>query len=175
MKKTKFKIYVSQYKDLVYSQAYFFTKSEDDAKDITQEVLIKLWNHLDNVPAQAAKSWLLQVTTNLCIDFSRRKRELSASALAVNLQRDGISVEQEDCRPNPEQEMINLDAKEKLLHAIYQLPEKVRLVIIMREIEDLKYDDIAKALEMPINSVKAYLFRGRKLLFEKLKPFFADA
>lgn len=173
MKKTKFKIYVSQYKDLIYSQAYYFTKSTEDAQDITQDVLIKLWHHLDNVPRKKAKAWLLRVTKNLCIDYSRRKRELLASAMVVNSDGDEFQYEQEHYGLNPEQEAINLDLKERIMNAIFNLPDKVRNVVIMREIQDLKYDDIATALEMPINSVKVYLFRGRKLLFEYLKPYYS--
>ena len=174
MKKTKFKIYVSQYKDLIYSQAYYFTKSTEDAQDITQDVLIKLWHHLDNVPRRSAKSWLLKVTKNLCIDHSRKRRELAVSAIAVNSDGDEMSLEQEDYGLNPEQETINLDSKERIMSAIHRLPEKVKNVVIMREIQDLKYDDIASALEIPINSVKVYLHRGRKLLFEHLKSFYQN-
>ena len=174
MKKTKFKTYISQYKDLIYSQAYYFTKNTEDAQDITQDVLIKLWHHLDNVPRKSAKAWLLRVTKNLCIDHSRRKRELVASAMATNSDGDEFQLDIEDYGLNPEQKIINLDSKERIMHAIHKLPEKIRNVVIMREIHDLKYDDIADALEMPINSVKVYLFRGRKLLFEHLKPYYLN-
>ena len=172
MKKTKFKIYVSQYKDLIYCQAYYFTKNTEDAQDITQDVLIKLWRHLDNVPRHSAKSWLLKVTKNLCIDHSRRKKELTSSAIKVSSEGEEYQLDQQDYGSNPEQETINLDSKEKIMSAIHKLPEKVRNVVIMREIQDLKYDDIAAALEMPINSVKVYLHRGRKLLFEYLKTYY---
>ena len=174
MKKTKFKIYISQYKDLIYSQAYYFTKNTEDAQDITQDVLIKLWHHLDNVPRKSAKAWLLRVTKNLCIDHSRRKRELVALAMATDSDGDEFQLDIEDYGLNPEQKTINLDSKERIMHAIHKLPEKIRNVVIMREIQDLKYDDIAAALEMPINSVKVYLFRGRKLLFEYLKPYYLN-
>jgi len=174
MKKTKFKIYISLYKDLIYSQAYYFTKSTEDAQDITQDVLIKMWHNLDDVPRKSAKAWLLRVTKNLCIDFSRKKRELVESAISVNSNGDEFQLDQEDYGLNPEQETINLDAKERIMNAIHQLPEKIKHVVIMREVQDLKYDDIAAALEIPINSVKVYLFRGRKLLFEHLKPYYQN-
>ena len=174
MKKTKFKIYISLYKDIIYNQAYYFTKSTEDAQDITQDVLIKLWYNLDDVARKSAKAWLLRVTKNLCIDRSRQKRELLASAVAVNFDGGEFQLEQEDYGLNPEQEIINLDSRERIMNAIHQLPEKIRNVVIMREIQDLKYEDIAAALEIPINSVKVYLFRGRKLLFEHLKPFYQN-
>lgn len=172
MKHTKFKKFVSQYKDQIYTQAYYFTKCSEDAKDITQDVLIKLWHHLDKISDKSVKNWLLLVTKNQCIDRSRKRRELTESALVSDgdeweFQFDGM----EDFF-NPEQDLINLDHKDRIMAAIQQLPEKIKNVIIMREIHDLKYEDIARAMEMPINSVKVYLHRGRKLLFEYLKPYY---
>ena len=157
---------------MIYSQAYYFSKNAEDAKDITQDVLIKLWHNLDKVPRKTAKSWLMKVTKNLCIDYSRRKREIVVTTIAVNSNGEKFQLEQQDCQSNPEQETINLDLKNCLMNAIHKLPETIRNVIIMREIQDLKYNDIASALEMPINSVKVYLHRGRKLLFKELKPYY---
>jgi len=174
MKKTKFKIYVSQYKDLIYSQAYYFTKNTEDAQDITQDVLIKLWHYLDNIPRKSAKAWLLKVTKNLCIDHSRRKMELASSEITGSSEGEQFKLKQQDYGLNPEQETINMDSKDKIMRAINKLPEKIRNIIIMREIQDLKYDDIAAALEIPINSVKVYLHRGRRLLLEELKPYYQD-
>ena len=172
MKKTKFKIYVSRYKDLVYSQAYYFTNNAEDADDITQDVLIKLWHHLDSISHRAMKSWLLKVTKNLCIDRSRKKRELTASVVAANSERNEFQLESVDEGNTPEEQMIFWDNRARLMAAIQKLPEKVRTVIIMREIQDLKYEEIAKTLDMPINSVKVYLHRGRKMLFDFLKPYY---
>ena len=75
MRNMKFKKIVREYKNLVYNQAWYFTGNSDDAADITQDVLLKLWNHLDRVKISSAKSWLLKVTRNVCVDFSRKKRE----------------------------------------------------------------------------------------------------
>ena len=174
MKKAKFKIYVSRYKDLIYSQAYYFNKNAEDARDITQDVLIKLWHNLDHVPRKSAKAWLVRVTKNLCIDHRRKKREITASAICANAGENEILFDGVDDCLNPEQQAINLDSKNQIITAIQKLPDKIKNVIIMREIQDLKYEDIAAALEMPINSVKVYLHRGRKLLFEQLKPYYQN-
>jgi len=172
MKQAKFKKFVSQYKNQIYTQAYYFTKCAEDAKDITQEVLIKLWHHLDTISDKSVKNWLLLVTKNQCIDHSRKKRAFTETALVSDgddweFQFDGVGDSL-----NPEQDLINLDHKDRIMAAIQQLPEKIKNVIIMREIQHQKYEDIASAMEIPINSVKVYLHRGRKLLFEYLKPYY---
>ena len=173
MKTKLFKKNVTRYKNLIYSQAYYFLGNPEDAADITQEVLIKLWHHLEKVSPQSMKSWLLRVTKNLCIDHSRRKRELTASQMMKSIdgneefQFDGV-----DQNMNPEQQVLNLDLREQILYAMQKLPEKIKHVIIMREIQDLKYEDIALSMDIPLNSVKVYLNRGRKLLFKYLKPYY---
>ena len=173
MKKEVYKKYVAQYKDIIYSQAYYFTGNSEDASDITQDVLIKFWHYFDKISNHAIKSWLLKVTKNLCIDRSRQKRELAASHVSPNsddyeFQLEGYSSD----ILNPEQVTINSDLKNQLFRAIQKLPPKVKNVVIMREINDLKYEDIASSLGIPLNSVKGYLHRGRKLLFKYLKPYY---
>ncbi len=157
---------------MVYSQAYYFTQNVEDAKDITQDVLIKLWHNMDSISSKATKSWLLTVTKNLCIDFSRKKRELIESKMESDYDNGDFRLDGVDATSDPEQDMIQSDRKEMLMQAIGKLPEKIRHVVIMREIQDLKYEDIARAMEIPLNSVKVYLHRGRKMLFEYLKPYY---
>jgi len=172
MKTIRFEKNVTRYKSLIYSHAYYFIGNAEDAADITQEVLLKLWHHQEKIVQRSVKSWLLKVTKNLCIDYSRRKKETTISSMVAHPEGNQIELEQIDDKMNPEQEMINLDLKDRILKAIQKLPPKIKNVIIMREIHDLKYEDIAASLDIPINSVKAYLHRGRKLLFNYLKPYY---
>lgn len=172
MNPAQFKKNVARYKDLIYSQAYYFTGDPEDAADITQEVLLKLWHHHESIAQHAMKCWLLKVTKNLCIDQSRHKREMTASMMVAHSNDSGFELDQMDDGLNPEEAAINLDLKETIFKAIEKLPPLIKSVIIMREIHDLKYEDIASSLEIPINSVKVYLHRGRKLLFEYLEPFY---
>ena len=77
----KYKKYVSEYKNLVYSHALYSTGNREDAADITQEVLIRLWNNMENIKTQTVKSWLITVTRNFCIDMNRKKHEQYFSEL----------------------------------------------------------------------------------------------
>jgi len=172
MKQAQFKKNVARYKDLIYSQAYYFTGNAEDAADITQEVLLKLWYHFEKISQHAMKCWLLKVTKNLCIDHCRQKREVTASMIAAHSSDSEFELDQMDDGLNPEEAVINLDLKDFIFKAIEKLPPLIKNVIIMREIHDLKYEEIASTLEIPINSVKVYLHRGRKLLFEYLEPFY---
>ncbi|MFZ5517860.1 MAG: RNA polymerase sigma factor [Candidatus Zhuqueibacterota bacterium] len=174
MKKNLFNKNVAQYKDLIFSQAYYFTGNTDDAADVTQDVLLKLWNYQERIEPNAVKSWLLKVTRNLCIDLSRRRNELPASRLGANADEQESLLDQAPDETNPEQIAIQMDLKDKLFQAIQTLPPKIKDAIIMREIHDQKYEDIAAAMDIPVNSVKVYLHRGRKMLFKYLQPYFSQ-
>ncbi len=172
MNQSQFKMQVTRFKDVIYSHAFYFMGNAADAADITQEVLIKLWHHLERIPAVALKSWVLRVTQNCCIDYHRRQQKTASSLPSVHadcIEPDAIAA---DGEPNPEAIVINLDLRENIMKAIQRLPPLIRQVIIMREIHDLKYEEIAAALDIPLNSVKVYVHRGRKLLLRHLKPLY---
>ncbi|MBN2012850.1 RNA polymerase sigma factor [candidate division KSB1 bacterium] len=166
----KFKKLVHHYKNLVYNQAWYFTGNSDDAADITQDVLLKLWNHLDNVSVRSAKSWLLKVTRHACIDFSRKKREQCFSAYENEAADNSIDHLLIDSDIDPEQFMDKLEFHENISDALAALPEKLRTIVILRDIQDQTYDTIAQTLDIPLNTVKVYLHRGRKLLAKTLRP-----
>ena len=162
MKRLQFKNIVADNKNLIYNQALYFTANREDAEDITQEVLIKLWHNMDKIKRNSLKAWVLKVTRNLSIDYSRRRKEQpleNKNDLLIDLQ------------ANPEKEAINADLMEKIMRVINQLPEKMRSIVIMRDIQDLKYRVIAETMKLPLNSVKVYLHRGRKLLLKNLSNY----
>lgn len=164
MKTLRFKHLVKQHKNQIYNQAYYFTNSKEDAEDISQEVLLKLWHHLNSVKSKAVKSWLARVTRNVCIDFSRKKREYSLNELGSGGQQRMI-----DCRDEAQADPAQLVISEDLIRqGIASLPETLRTIVIMREIQDLPYALIAETMNLPLNTVKVYLHRGRKLLAQFL-------
>jgi len=164
MRKSKFEHIMNQYKDRIYTQAFYFTGCDQDAEDITQEVFIRLWQHADKIDRSHIYAWLCRVNKNLCIDFSRKKREVSISG--TNQDDDRMSYEEliQDSSPNPEQTLIHKDLYDKVIERLEKLPGKIRMIVIMRDIQDCSYEFIAKSLSIPMNTVKSYLHRGRKML-----------
>jgi len=169
MHTTEFKKLVREYKNLVYSQALYSTGNSHDAGDVTQEVLIKLWKNIDNIRPQTAKSWLLTVTRNSCIDMSRKKREHYFSEFITGDEDSPINKISDEREPDPEQRLDKHDQKQRVISAIAGLPENIRTAVILRYIHDENYEIISETLGLPINSIKVYLHRGRKLLAQKLK------
>ncbi|MDZ7264443.1 MAG: RNA polymerase sigma factor [candidate division KSB1 bacterium] len=173
MNQSQFKIHVAHFKDVIYSHAYYFMGNAADAADITQEVLIKLWHHFEKIPAAALKSWVFKVTQNACIDFYRQQNNQALPWPSDDADGDSSEAVPADKELNPETVVINLDLREHIMKAIQRLPPLLRHVIIMREIHNLKYEEIAASLDIPLNSVKVYVHRGRKLLCRYLKALYS--
>lgn len=170
MNETHYRKIVLEYKNLVYTQAYYSTGTKEDAEDITQEVFIRFWNYRTSIKRTSYKAWILKVTRNLCIDFSRRKKDYITPVSADDKDVD-IAEIIGDNSPNPEQTLITAESIESIKQCINCLPEKMKSAVIMRDIQDHTYDSIAETMEMPLHSVKSYLHRGRKLLIKYIKNY----
>lgn len=157
-----YKDWVADYRDRVYNFAYYTLRHAEDAEDVTQEVLIRMWHHHRRLDEPTVLAWLLKVTRNACYDTLRRHRARRARF------DEGIDLQASDTyadeAPGPQEHAEADDFQRRLQRALAELPESYRTVVVLREIEGLKYDEIAEITGRPINSVKVYLHRGRKML-----------
>lgn len=155
---------VRQYQDRVFGFAQYFMKSREAAQDVTQDVLIRFWEHHEDVDEDRALGWLLRVTRNACID-ALRKRKTRRNAVTVDT--EGLD-RATSTRTAPDAEAEAADFRDHLEEALDHVDEPYRSVIILREIQNLKYREISEALDMPMNTVKVYVHRGRKKLRKQL-------
>lgn len=140
-----------------------------DAEDIVQDVFLRFWDHADEIDSDHIFSWLCRVTKNLCIDSSRKKREQLIDYKEDDDNGRYVDEVVQDSSANPEQTMIYNDFYETIIRQISKLPEKIRMIVIMRDIQDCSYDVIADSVSLPLNTIKVYLHRGRKMLAERIK------
>ncbi len=153
---------VERFQDRVFTYARYLLGSPEEAEDVTQDVLLKLWSHRRKVEFDRAGSWLLRVTRNACIDRLRRRRfRLVPIADAEN---DEGAVVLRDAAPGPEERRGTAELRERLVGALSDLEEPYKSIVVLREIQGFKYREIAEAMEMPLNTVKVYLHRGRARL-----------
>lgn len=146
-------------------------KDVDDAEDLTQESFIKAYKALSSFrEGYSFASWLYRIASNTCIDFLRKKRfqTISIERPSPNSDDDG-SFDVEDTGYLPDVKVIIDERKAILNDAINALPDQYKQIIKLRHEEDLDYKDIAERLDIPLGTVKAQLFRARKILLEKLK------
>ncbi len=163
---TGFEEVVSQQQRKVYSFARYFLGSTEEAEDVTQEVFLKLWHNWQRIELASVRSWLLRVTRNACFDRLRQRR--SASRF---IQRDTESqiVESSPASdPDPEVQAQRAAFRRHVTAALQDLGEPYRSVLILREIQGLRYRDIGEILDMPLNTVRVNIHRGRRQLREAL-------
>lgn len=141
----------------IYNTAFYFMGNEHDAKDITQEALIKVYTKLDSFEEKAQfKTWVQRITTNLCMDkFRSNKHDISIEGAELVV-RDYIDTQKE---------IENKIMVEDLITKIMLLPKKIKAVMILRYVNEFSYNEISDVLGIPINTVKSYLFRGREKIY----------
>lgn len=140
----------------VYRTAYYILGHEQDALDAAQEALIRIYTKIGSYEEKALfKTWVQRVVTNLCIDKFRKNRPT-------------VSIEEHDfvfaAPKNVEDEIMSAYMAEDIRDAINKLPEHHRSVVVLRYLQDFSYMEIADSLNLPINTVKSYLFRARQQL-----------
>lgn len=146
-------------------------RNDEDVADLTQETFVKAFNALPRFQFEYPFSrWLYKIASNACIDHLRRKRfqAVSLDEPLITKSGDELTMEPRDLGPVPDDLLLAKERAELLRQALETLPEKYRIVIRMRHEEELEYQEIADKLGHPLGTVKAHLFRARKLLYKRL-------
>lgn len=144
-------------KDKLFRLALRVVGNETEAEDVVQEVYIKMWNKREEADQiQNKEAWCVQLTKNLAIDKSRSKHRRTVS---IDKSFDLMGIQ-----PLPDQVAEEKDTVSRVHQLIAELPERQKMVIQLRDIEGHSYQEISELLDMPLNSVKATLFRARQYL-----------
>jgi RNA polymerase sigma-70 factor (ECF subfamily) len=146
-------------------------KNEEDVRDLTQETFIKAYNALASFQsAYSFSAWIYRIASNNCIDFMR-KRKVNLISLNMKMPNsdDEEEIEIHDDSYMPDIQVMNEEKKKALQSAFDTLPENYKTILKLRHEEDLDYNEIAEKLDLPLGTVKAHLFRARKLMYDQLK------
>ncbi|MCX7736049.1 MAG: sigma-70 family RNA polymerase sigma factor [Candidatus Kapabacteria bacterium] len=169
--KSAFSLLQKKYKPLITSLIRKMIKNEDDVQDLVQETFIKTYNSLDKYQeTYPFSSWLFKLASNHCIDFLRKKR---LTTISLQFQNSESDEEQEyeivDNSNMPDSEILSNERTIIIKEAISQLPDNYQLIIHLRHEEELDYQEISERMNIPLGTVKAHLFRARKILEIYLK------
>ena len=160
---------VDRHRNRIYTYSSYFLGDRDEAEDVTQEVLLRLWNHWEHIEAERVGPWLIHVTRNACIDVVRKRSTYRA---LVSVDPDGETTARAPSDgPDPTAAAESAEFYRHLERALREIAEPYRSIVILREIQDLKYEEISEALDMPLNTIKVYLHRGRRKLRDQLKEY----
>ena len=160
---------IKRYQNKVYSTVYSYTRDYEEAKDLTQEIFIKIYNNLPNFKNKSQFStYLYRVAVNRCIDWTRKRRLKTVSAMFFQ-EEDEIEIYEyiADLSNNPEEILLKEEDGNILREVINNLPEIYRTVMIMFYFQDFSPQEIADILEIPRKTVDTRLYRARNMLRTK--------
>ena len=164
---------VRQYHQRLYNLAYRFTGRFDEAEDLTQEIFLKVYRTLTSYRSEsgALVTWIVRVGRNHIIDHYRKFK-------TERTQTDSLEVEYEKAEENPAryanpaEAFEQLELSERVHRALLRIPEDLREAVILRDLEEFTYEEIADMLKLPLGTVKSRINRGRAELariLEKMK------
>jgi RNA polymerase sigma-70 factor (ECF subfamily) len=173
---------VQQYHRRIYNICYRFSGSSDDAADLAQEVFIKMYRTLSTYDTTRASfmTWVTTVTRNLLVDHFRKgkyDRVTDSLDATPGNQEDGLTIAEqlEDGAASPEAAMRSQETKKLVHEALRRLSPELREAVILRDLQDMDYKDIAKVLSVPEGTVKSRINRGRTELARLLQRTYKQA
>src|SRR5512141_425664 len=161
--------------DPLYSAALRLTKNDRDAEDLVQDTFLRAYRFFDKFERGTnIKAWLFKILTNTFIN--RYRRSVKERSIVEGSERDAvherfISREASDYAANPEQFFFDRLLSDDVLRAIDSLPIDFRLVVILADLQEFSYKEVAEILECPVGTVMSRLFRGRTLLQKTLREY----
>ncbi len=158
--RARFEQQVLPHLDAAFNLARWLTRNDHDAEDVVQEALLRAYRFFDGLRG-APRPWLLAIVRNACFSWLQANRPAELRAI------DGL--EQESDAPGPEALAARDVDRRRLNEAIAALPVQFREVLVLRELEDLAYKEIARIAEIPIGTVMSRLSRARRQLAAALR------
>ena len=168
----KFQKEMVPYMDMLYSYAFYLSNDRDQANDLLQDTFLKAYRFSDRFESGTnAKAWLYRIMKNTYINEYRRTHRLPEiveyDEHTSAYQAPGGGWGDNDLRTMLDTQMFDDD----ITGALSALPEKFKSIIVLRDIEEMPYEEIADVLEIPIGTVRSRLHRARALLFDRLKEY----
>ena len=160
---------VDRYKDRLLNFVFRYFNNREQAEDVVQETLIKLYTHASYYKNIAKFStWLYTIAKNNALTELRKNKRKRTDSLWTN---EGKPIDIETKGDSLEKTVHNEIAVEALKRYLDEIPENFRIAVVLRDFQELSYEEISKILEIPIGTIKSRINRGRIQLSEKMKHF----
>lgn len=170
--KAAFSALVVKYQYKIANLVIRYVKDEDDVQDIVQEAFIKAYQGLAKFRGDSAfYTWLYRIAINSAKNYivsQRRKTSSRATGIEDTEHMESVALIKEF--DTPEENIITSEIEKTIYQTIKELPEDLKVVITLREIEGMTYDEIASVMECPIGTVRSRIFRAREAIDKHLKP-----
>ncbi len=149
--------------DRVYRLAYRLSGNRADAEDLTQETFVRVFRSLADYSPGTFEGWLHRITTNLFLDMARRRQRIRFDALP-----EDASERMASSAAGPEQAYAEMNLDPEIQRALDALPPDFRAAVVLCDLEELSYEEIAATLGVKVGTVRSRIHRGRVLLREAL-------
>ena len=160
---------VNRFKDRLLNFIYRFVNDLDLAEDLVQDTLLKLYTHKDSYREIAKFStWLYTIAANLARTELRKKKRRKTFSV-TELSRDDREFIIASSDVDPSEDLSSQNFEKSVQRALAELPDDFKTIIILRDIQELSYDEISKIVEVPLGTVKSRINRGRVKLQQLLK------
>jgi len=161
----KLKILIDRHLKAIYNFVFRFCNNKQDAEDITQEVFLKMWKNIKKYDEhQNFNTWLFTIAKNTAFDWLRKKRNLVFSDFDTPEGKNLLTETITDTTPNPEELIIKTENATLLNNLVNQLPTFYQTILLLRYTDEFTFDEIAKILNKPLNTVKSQHRRALLLL-----------
>ena len=172
----RFERQVLPHLDAAYRLARWLARNEADAEDLVQEAYVRAWRFFPSLRGEDAKPWLMRIVRNQW--FSRARSE-AGRGRSTRLEEAEAEVEaalQANADPDgPEHRLLRLEDSALIRTAMATLPDEFREVLVLREVEEMAYRELAEATGVPIGTVMSRLSRARRLLGERVRKLSEEA
>ena len=169
--KASFDALMRRHEKKAYQYAYRLTQNQDDACDIVADAFVRVNSALKNFRGQSAfGTWLYRIITNCALDFKKKDKSSRTVSIETPTYSGGQEVQRqfEDEGPGPD-ELAERNAREQSVQlALSKMPEYQQAMLVMYHVENLSYEEIADALDLPLGTVKSRLNRARLALRDLL-------
>jgi len=166
------------YVDALYNTAYRMTRNVEDAQDLVQETYLKAYKYYDKFSEGTNfKAWIFKIMKNTFINNYRKKQLTPPQSDFSDIEgsfENQVSEELTQKMRSPEQELLADILDEDVQRALEDLPADYRMAVVLADLENFSYKDIAEILEVPVGTVMSRLYRGRKMLESAMLEYAQD-
>jgi len=170
--KAAFEDLIKTYSKYVYTTAFFILRNSHEAEDASQEVFVKVYLSLKGFRGLSTfKTWIRKLTVNTCIDKLRLKSKLKDKKVSLDKITEEYEVVFTKFSQSLEKKFFRQEAVKDVLKVVVNMEESYRIPLILRDLQDYSYREIADLTGKPIGTVKTNIHRARKIIKEKIKTY----